>query len=58
MLIGAGGLDSLPHCGAVFTMLTIMSLTHKEAYKDYAVVTILIPLATVTILVIGTLLLT
>jgi H+/gluconate symporter-like permease len=43
--IAAGGLDSLPHCGAVITSLTIMGLTHKEAYKDVAVITVLVPLA-------------
>lgn len=42
--IGSGGLDSLPHCGAVITMLTVMGLTHKEAYKDSFAVTVVIPL--------------
>lgn len=42
--IGSGGLDSLPHCGAVITSLTIMGLTHREAYKDVAVITVVIPL--------------
>jgi H+/gluconate symporter-like permease len=47
--IGAGGLDSLPHCGAVITMLTIMGMTHKQCYKDVAVVTIVVPLAALAI---------
>ena len=46
--IAAGGLDSLPHCGAVIAMLTIMGLSHKQAYKDIFVVTVLAP--TVTLL--------
>ncbi|UYP32349.1 hypothetical protein OEG79_09785 [Pseudomonas sp. Z8(2022)] len=41
--ITAGGLDSLPHCGAVIAMLMIMGLTHKQAYKDIFVITVLIP---------------
>lgn len=41
--ITAGGLDSLPHCGAVIAMLMIMGLTHKQAYKDLFVITVLIP---------------
>jgi H+/gluconate symporter-like permease len=41
--LGSGGLDSLPHCGAVIAMLTIMGLKHKEAYKDIFVVTVAIP---------------
>ena len=28
--VAAGGFDSLPHCGAVITMLTITQLTHKR----------------------------
>ncbi len=34
---------SLPHCGAVIAMLTIMGLKHKEAYKDIFVVTVAVP---------------
>lgn len=45
--IAAGGLDSLPHCGAVIAMLMIMGLTHKQAYKDIFVVTVLIPMVAV-----------
>ncbi len=43
-LIAAGGLDSLPHSGAVITLLAVSSLTHKESYKDIAVCTVVIPL--------------
>jgi len=53
--IGAGGLDSLPHCGAIITTLTIMGLTHKQAYKDTAIVTILVPLVAVTVVTAGVL---
>jgi len=42
--IASGGLDSLPHSGAVITFLTVMRLTHKQAYKGIAVVTIVVPL--------------
>lgn len=31
--ISSGGLDSLPHNGAVVTGLTVAGLTHKEGYK-------------------------
>ena len=41
--IASGGFDSLPHCGAVVAMLTITGLTHKEAYKDVGVITVVIP---------------
>lgn len=42
--MASGGLDSLPHCGAVIAMLTITQLTHKEAYKDVGVVTVIVPI--------------
>lgn len=42
--LAAGGLDSLPHSGAVIALLTLMGLTHKEAYKDIFMVTVAIPL--------------
>lgn len=41
--MASGGFDSLPHCGAVIAMLTITGLTHKEAYKDVGIVTVVIP---------------
>ena len=41
--MAAGGFDSLPHCGAVIAMLTITQLSHKQAYKDVGVVTVVIP---------------
>ncbi|WP_339490653.1 GntP family permease [Pseudomonas sp. EL_65y_Pfl2_R95] len=45
--IAAGGLDSLPHCGAVIAMLMIMGLNHKQAYKDIFVVTVVVPVIAV-----------
>jgi H+/gluconate symporter-like permease len=50
--IASGGLDSLPHCGAVIAMLTIMGLKHREAYRDIFVVTVIIPVVA-TLAVIG-----
>lgn len=44
MIVAAGGLDSLPHCGAIITLLAVTQLTHKESYKDIAVNTIVLPL--------------
>lgn len=41
--IASGGLDSLPHCGAVIATFMIMGLTHREAYKDMFMVTVAIP---------------
>lgn len=52
--MSCGGLDSLPHNGAVITLLLICGMTHRQSYKDIAVVTILGPLvATITVLILG-----
>jgi H+/gluconate symporter-like permease len=50
--MAAGGFDSLPHCGAVVAMLAITGLTHREAYRDVFVITVVIPVAA-TLLTIG-----
>lgn len=52
-VIGAGALDSLPHNGAVVTLLAVCGATHKEAYFDIvmtAIVGALIALAVVVAL--------
>jgi len=55
--VATGGLDALPHNGAVITLLTICGLTHKQAYKDIAVVAVAIPvLALIVLVTLGTLL--
>jgi H+/gluconate symporter-like permease len=54
--MSCGGLDSLPHNGAVITLLLICGVTHRQGYKDVAVVSIACPLvATITVIVLGTL---
>jgi len=50
--MAAGGFDSLPHCGAVVAMLAITGLTHREAYRDIFVITVVIPVVA-TLLTIG-----
>ncbi len=53
--IACGGLDSLPHNGAVITMLGICRLTHREAYFDMFMVSVVGPLlALAVVLVVGT----
>lgn len=42
--------DSMPHNGAVLTMLIVCGMTHRLSYKDVAVVTIIIPLATLALM--------
>ena len=50
--LSSGGLDTLPHNGAVITTLAICGLTHKESYKDIFVTSVAIPILTTTIVVI------
>jgi H+/gluconate symporter-like permease len=42
--MSSGGLDSLPHNGAVINTLTITRLGHRYGYKHYFVMTVIIPL--------------
>jgi H+/gluconate symporter-like permease len=49
------GLDTLPHNGAVVTLLIICGLTHWQSYLDIFVVSVLGPIvATVAVLVLAT----
>lgn len=41
--ISSGGLDTLPHNGAVLTLLAVSHCTHKESYLDICVTTCIIP---------------
>ncbi len=36
--IASVGIDPVPHCGALVTLLAICGLTHRESYFDIAVV--------------------
>jgi H+/gluconate symporter-like permease len=40
-VIGSGTLDSLPHNGAVVTLLSVCNSTHKDSYKDIFMVGVL-----------------
>lgn len=52
--LSSGGLDALPHNGAVLTLLAVTGMTHKDSYKDIFVVAVAIPiLATVTAIILA-----
>jgi len=54
--VATGGLDSLPHNGAIITLLSICKLTHRESYRDILVVAVLAPLLSLVVLIVlGTL---
>jgi H+/gluconate symporter-like permease len=49
--MASGGMDTLPHDGAMITLLTVTGLTHREADRDIFVITCIKPAA--VLLVIG-----
>jgi H+/gluconate symporter-like permease len=52
--IATGGLDALPHNGAVITLLGICGLSHRQAYADIFVVAVAVPvLALVVVVLLG-----
>ncbi len=54
-VISSGTLDSLPHNGAVVTMLAVCGCTHKESYLDLVIVAVIgAMIALVTVIVLGT----
>jgi H+/gluconate symporter-like permease len=55
-VISSGTLDSLPHNGAVVTLLAVCGSTHRESYRDIVIVGILgALLALVVVIVLGSL---
>ncbi len=55
-VMAAGGFDTLPHCGAIITLLAICRLNHRQAYANIAMVTMIAPMvALVAVITLGTL---
>jgi len=51
-VIGSGTLDSLPHNGAVVTMLAVCGTTHRESYFDIVIVGIVGPIIALTAVIV------
>ncbi|WP_206930790.1 GntP family permease [Roseococcus thiosulfatophilus] len=51
--IATGGLDSLPHNGAVVTLLAICGLTHRQSYGDLAMVAVVFPLLALVVAILA-----
>ncbi|HEX7731015.1 MAG TPA: GntP family permease [Rhodanobacter sp.] len=43
--MASGGMDTLPHNGAVITLLAVTGLTHRQSYRDIFAVTVIKTLA-------------
>src|SRR5699024_1099921 len=54
--LSSGGLDALPHNGAVLTLLLVTGMSHKESYKDIAVIAIVIPIIATIVVILAALL--
>ncbi len=53
--VATGGLDALPHNGAVITLLSICKLTHRQSYLDIFVVAVAGPIfALIVLILLGT----
>ncbi len=50
-VMSAGVFDTLPHCGAIITLLSICKLTHKQSYGNIAMMTIVVPLIALTVVI-------
>jgi H+/gluconate symporter-like permease len=50
-VMASGCMDTLPHNGAVITLLGICNLTHRAAYRYIAMVTIVFPLITLAFII-------
>jgi len=50
-VMASGCMDTLPHNGAVITLLGICQLTHRQAYSHIAMVTLVFPLLTLGVVI-------
>lgn len=53
--MASGGMDTLPHNGAVITLLAVTGLTHRQSYRDIFAITIIKTLAVFVVIAIYTL---
>ena len=50
-VIGSGTLDTLPHNGAVVTLLAVCGSTHREGYRDIVIVGIIGPVIALAVVI-------
>ena len=48
--MASGGMDTLPHNGAVITLLAVCGLTHRQSYKDIFAITVIKTLAVLVVI--------
>ncbi|MBQ4853471.1 GntP family permease [Rhodanobacter sp. B2A1Ga4] len=47
--MASGGMDTLPHNGAVITLLAVTGLTHRQSYRDIFAITVIKTLAVLVV---------
>ena len=50
--MSSGGMDTLPHNGAVITLLSVTGLSHRQSYGDIFVLTIIKTLSVFAVIVV------
>ena len=50
--MASGGMDTLPHNGAVITLLAVTGLTHRESYRDIFAITLIKTMAVFVVIAI------
>ena len=54
--LASGGLDTLPHNGAVLTLLAVTGMTHKDSYIDIMMTSLILPIvASIPAILLGSL---
>ncbi len=48
--MASGGMDTLPHNGAVITLLAVTGLTHRQSYRDIFAITVIKTLAVLLVI--------
>ena len=50
--MASGGFDTMPHNGAVITLLAITGMTHKKSYPDIGMVSLVIPFTVTMVMIV------
>ena len=50
--MASGGMDTLPHNGAVITLLAVTGLTHRQSYKDIFAITVIKTMAVFVVILV------
>ena len=49
--VACGGMDTLPHNGAVITLLAVTGMSHKQCYLNIGMCTVIIPLISCAVII-------